>query len=163
MSNEKETYEFYEKHLSNFKTVLKDTNNSLITANQYDYNCMSYALGIFDDWLDINSFDCTCSEDEEALNDIFYDCCQELEERFAVRRLSGPAASLEINERLIAFRIGFDDFHFVRRNSDGSWTHKPGADYIREMTEEELFNDSWCEDSRYYPYISEIAFFAVKI
>ena len=37
----KQTYRFYEKHLSNFKTVMKDTNNSLIIADQFDYNCMS--------------------------------------------------------------------------------------------------------------------------
>ena len=163
MLNEKETYEFYKNHLSNFKTVLKDTNNNLVTANDCDYNCMSYALGVFDEWLEIDSFRCTFLKEEEVLNDVFCDCCNELEERFAVRRLSGPAASLEANERLIAFRIGYDDFHFVRQNSDGSWTHKPGWDYIREMSEGELFDDSWCENSRCYPYISEIAFFAVKI
>ena len=34
----KQTYRFYEKHLSNVKTVMKDTNNSLIIADQFDYN-----------------------------------------------------------------------------------------------------------------------------
>ena len=43
----KKNYRFYEKELSNFKTVMKDTNNSIVIANQYDYNCMSYALGVY--------------------------------------------------------------------------------------------------------------------
>lgn len=165
----KKTYRFYEKELSNFKTVMKDTNNSLVIANRYNYNCMSYALGVFNNWLVIDAFDISVMEDEDDchidysyMNDVFYDCCVELEERFAVRRLSGPNAVLAENERMIAFRIGADDFHFARKNSDGTWTHKPGANYIREMTEGELFSDCW-SDHKDYPYISEIAFFAVAI
>ena len=46
-------------------------------------------------------------------------------------------------ERMIAFRIGADDFHFARQNSDGTWTHKPGNSYIREMSKEELLSDAW--------------------
>ena len=164
----KKKYRFYKKELSNFKTVMRDTNNSLVVANQYNYNCMSYALGVFNEWLGIRAFNDSFSYDDddidyEYLNDVFYDCCLELEERFSVRRISGPTAKLEINERVIAFRIGADDFHFVRRNSDGTWTHKPGGNYIREMSEDELFSDAWSEASRSYPYISEIAFFAVKM
>lgn len=164
----RETYKFYKKELSNFKTVMKDTNNSLVIADQYGYNCMSYALGIFDKWLDIYAFRDSCLYDDdddvdyECLEEVFYDCCIELEKRFAVRRISGPTATLEEGERMIAFRIGADDFHFARRNSDGVWTHKPGSNYIREMSEEELLSSAWSEDFRYYPYISEIAFFAVR-
>lgn len=162
----RKNYRMYQKELSNFKTVLKDTNNSIITANQYDYNCMSYALGEFDSWLVLYAFDHSFMEDnyEEidyaCMAGVFKDCCEELEERFAVRRLTGPNDELNSNERMIAFRIGVDDFHFARRNSDGVWTHKPGSNTIREMTEDELLGEVW-GDYRTYPYISEIAFFAV--
>lgn len=163
----KKNYRFYEKELSNFKTVMKDTNNNLVTAKQYDYNCMSYALGVYNDWLSIWAFDNSYvyendEIDYDYLDDIFWDCCVELEERFAVRRLTGPKAELKENERMIAFRIGADDFHFARKNSDGTWTHKPGSNTIREMSEEELFDVAWSKH-RNFPYISEIAFFAVKI
>lgn len=163
----KKNYRFYEKELSNFKTVMKDTNNSIVIANQYSYNCMSYALGVFDSWLSIQAFDNSyVYEDDKIdydyLKEVFWDCCVELEERFAVRRLIGPKDKLKKNERMIAFRIGADDFHFARKNSDGTWTHKPGAKTIREMTEEELLGDAWSKH-RNFPYISEIAFFAVKI
>ena len=165
----RKNYKFYEKELSNFKTVLKDTNNNIVLADQYGYNCMSYAFGVFNDWLGLRSFEysfadvCEDDIDYEYMHDVFYNCCVELEERFAVRRVAGPDIKLAINERLIAFRIGANDFHFVRRNSDGVWTHKPGGMHIREMSEDELFSDAWSENSRQYPYISEIAFFAVKI
>ena len=163
----KRKYRFYEKELSNFKTVMKDTNNNLVIAKQYNYNCMSYALGVFDSWLCIYAFDNSYSYESDEidygyLDDVFWDCCVELEERFAVRRLTGPKAELKENERMIAFRIGADDFHFARRNSDGTWTHKPGSNTIREMSEEELFSSAW-SIHRNFPYISEIAFFAVKI
>lgn len=163
----KKTYRFYQKELSNFKTVMKDTNNSLVIANQFDYNCMSYAFGVFNDWLGINAFEYSFNYDEDTIDyeymqDVFDDCCCEIENRFAVRRVSGPNAKLLENERMIAFRIGADDFHFARRNSDGVWTHKPGTDTIREMSEDELFDDAW-STHRCYPYISEIAFFAVMM
>ena len=66
------------------------------------------------------------------------------------------------DERMIAFRIGANDFHFVRKNSDGTWTHKPGCDYILEMSEDELFDVAWGRH-RSCPYVSDIAFFAVMI
>lgn len=167
----RKNYRFYRKNLSNFKTVMKDTDNNLATADSWEYNCMSYALGIFDNWLGLRAFEHSIMLnddnenfiDYEYLNDVFHACCEELEEKFAVRRVSGPNARLKANERMIAFRIGADDFHFARRNSDGIWTHKPGHNYIREMSKEELFSDAWSKKERRYPYISDTAFFAVII
>ena len=162
----KKAYRFYRKELSNFQTVLKDTNNSIVTAVQYDCNCMSYALGVYDDWLALNAFEHSyCDDDQDEIDydymyDVFVECCSELEMNYNVRRISGPEATLNDNERMIAFRIGADDFHFARRNSDGIWTHKPGGNTIREMTEEELLGEEW-SDYRVFPYVSEVAFFAV--
>lgn len=162
----KKAYKFYRKELSNFQTVLKDTNNSIVTADQYNYNCMSYALGVYDNWLGLNAFEHSYCEDNcdkidyDYMYDVFVGCCLELEMEYGVRRISGPEAALNDNERMIAFRIGADDFHFARRNSDGVWTHKPGRNTIREMTEEELLGEVWSED-RFFPYVSEVAFFAV--
>ena len=161
----KKYYKFYQKELSNFPTVMKDTNNSIVTADQYGYNCMSYAFGVFDDWLGLQSFDHSADFEEEDIDyeymqEVFYNCCVELEEKFSVRRVYDPYAELAANERLIAFRIGADDFHFARRNSDGVWTHKPGGMHIREMSEDELFGECWSE-YRACPYVSEIAFFVI--
>lgn len=159
-------YKFYDNNLSNFKTVMKDTDNSLVTAYPCDYNCMSYALGVYDTWSLLNSFDSSYDSklygaiDEEHMADVFYECCIELEERFSLRRVEGPDVVLDENERMIAFRISGDDFHFARKNSDGIWTHKPGSQKIKEMSREELLGEEWCS-YRDFPYISEIAFFAI--
>lgn len=161
----KKQYKFYEKELSNFKTIMKDTDNHLVSSHCYDYNCMSYALGIYDEWLYLESFDyslCNYDVNYDRLEDIFDDCCQELVSEYNLRRLSNLEEKLELNERVIAFRIGATDFHFVRQNSDGTWTHKLGEEYIETMSKEELLSSSW-SDYREYPYISEIAFFAVKM
>lgn len=164
----KKNYRFYQKELSNFATVMKDTNNSIIIADQYRYNCMSYALGVFDKWLGLRSFEHSFADnneediDYEYMQEVFCDCCAELEEDFSVRRVAGPNIELAANERLIAFRIGADDFHFARRNSDGVWTHKPGGMRIREMSEEELLGDVW-SDYRVCPYVSEVAFFIISM
>ena len=129
---------------------------------------MSYAFDVFDNWLGLRSFEHSFVDnygydiDYEYMEDVFYNCCIELEERFVVRRVAGPHIELAANERLIAFRIGADDFHFARRNSDGVWTHKPGGMHIREMSEDELFGDMW-SDYRAYPYISEVAFFIISM
>lgn len=159
----KQKYKFYKKELSNFKFVMQDTNNKLVTANQYDYNCMSYALGVFDDWMQIDTFEISVNRGAAYMEHIFADCCKELEELYPIRRLDSYTSEIAENERMIAFRIGLDDFHFARRNSDGTWTHKPGNNYIREIAESELLSEAWSKEARIYPYISEIAFYAVRV
>jgi hypothetical protein len=127
---------------------------------------MSYALGVYDSWLDLKSFDHSycdyeCDDiDYDYMHDVFVECCLELEERYGLRRIADSEIVLNDNERMIAFRVGADDFHFARKNSDGIWTHKPGSGTIREMTKEELLGKAW-SDQRAYPYVSEVAFFAV--
>lgn len=164
----KRLYKFYDNNLSNFKTVMKDTNKNLVTAYSDDYNCMSYALGVYDTWGSLESFDQSYDTalygnvDENLMADIFDSCCIELEERFSLRRVEGPDVVLNENERMIAFRISGDDFHFARKNSDNVWTHKPGPQKIKEMSREELLGEEWCSH-RDFPYISEIAFFAIAI
>ena len=164
----RKTYKIYQAKLSNLPTVVRDTNYNLITAEHSKYNCMSYALGLFDQWCYLDAFDDAFNDagcgviDYEQLDKIFTECCIELEKKFHLRRLISSEEKLNTNERMIAFRIGADDFHFVRQNSDGTWTHKPGTMYVREMDKEELFSNAW-GTSRKYPYISEIAFFAVKM
>ena len=108
----KENYKFYKKELSNFRTVLKDTNRNLITATQFDYNCMSYALGVFNDWLTLESFersDLPYSDyyevDHDFMTEVFRECCTELVMKFAARRLTGPEATLAANERLLSVLV----------------------------------------------------------
>lgn len=147
---------------SNYKTLIKDA-PGIQKYDNWSYNCFGYALGYYD-WLDLHSFEWL--EDEECataekLLDMFEDCCDELEERYQLTRVYDANIKLPSNQHLIAFRVGYDDFHFARRNSDGTWSHKPGRSYIRPMSEEELFGAQWCPD-RYCPYVSHNAYFIVK-
>lgn len=164
----------YCRNLDNYKTVLKDTNNRAYEVLAGEYNCMGYALGIFD-WLDCDTFryileDCEMNnrsfdpadptnEEMELLNEMAADVAFEVRERFNLRVIDRPAEARS-TERVIAMRCSFGDFHFARLNSDGLWTHKPGGNDIRIMTEKELYSWGWCKH-RYDPYISDIHFFAV--
>lgn len=148
---------------SNYRTIIEDTHRSILYHDMWDYNCMGYALGVYD-WLEIDAF-MWLDEDEqdyEALQDNFEACCDELVREHQLIRIYDPShvVSLAKDSHLIAFRIGFDDFHFARLNSDGVWTHKPGGSQIRELTPEE-FNQAWCPH-RSCPYISDIAYFIVQ-
>lgn len=163
-------YKFYKNNLSNFRTVLKDTKGKVSRYSDGDYNCASYAFGIFDNWVVLNAWYCLVECDNfyeisgnelyNLLEEMFQECCAEITSRFPCRQISEPEAA-KPQERVIAFRIGFDDFHFARLNSDGIWTHKPGMGHIREISEIELYSeDGWCQNRR-YPYVSSIAFFAI--
>lgn len=159
--NLKSQYDFYSNNLSNFRTVLKDTKGKVARTEDGIYNCMSYALGVFNDWLNLDEFLYSEDFDEERLEDIAYCCAAELENNYNCRPLNSHLDHLEEGERMIAMRIGYDDFHFARLNSDGVWTHKTGCGTIKVMPEEELLGNCWCS-SRMYPYISTVYFFAIK-
>lgn len=153
---------YYRSHLSNYAIVQKDTGNILTRKPNWDYNCYGYAVGFYD-WLDLDSF-CYMGDDEDdrdALEMMAAECANEVEMALKnCRQIIGPSHA-KPNERVFALRVGYDDFHFARLNSDGIWTHKPGGNTIREMTEDELYGDEWCPQ-REYPYISTIYFFAIK-
>lgn len=156
--NLKAQFDFYSNNLSNFRTVLKDTKGKVARTEDGVYNCMSYALGVFNDWLELEYF--TWSDDKDDL-EVIATCCAEELESYGCRPLSSHLDHLEKGERMIAMRIGHGDFHFARLNSDGIWTHKTGAGTIKVMPEEELLGDCWCS-SRMDPYISTVYFFAIK-
>ena len=167
----REQHEFYKNNLSNYKTVLKDTKGNVTRHSDWDYNCASYAFGIFDNWVNLDAWRClieecddfydlSSNEQYDILEEMFQECCAEIASKFPCRQISEPEAA-KPQERVIAFRVGFDDFHFARLNSDGVWTHKPGASHIRVMSETELYSSyGWCLN-RTYPYVSSVAFFAV--
>lgn len=157
MQNER--YEYYSNNLSNFKVVLQDTAENIVYFDEDDYNCMGYALGTFE-WDEPVNFVSIYEEGYDDVEDVAYRCVEEIKCYENVRIISS-IDELEIDEYMIAFRTGCDDFHFVRQNSDGSWTHKKGSGIIEEIEEKEVFSDIWCAE-RAYPYISKIYYFAVR-
>ena len=157
--------EYYSNTLPNYETVLEDTNNAIIELPDYSYNCMGYALGTFE-WEELESFYCADYFDKDKLRKYwikrsFKACRRELIRDYKLRPISSPKRACA-NERVIAFRLGADDFHFARLNSDGTWTHKPGRNTIREMSIEELTDKKGWSLHRTNPYNSKICYFAIK-
>lgn len=63
----------------------------------------------------------------------------------------------------IAFRYGDGDFHFMKRDMEGSWTHKPGWQDIQEISEDKVFADGWSRlPWNRNPYNSRIFIFELK-
>lgn len=140
---------------------MEDTNNSIVQYDNYDYNCMGYALGTFD-WEELENF-YVIGEDKDysALNKMADDCVNELITNIGYLRLIEDPDDVREDEYAIAFKVGFDDFHFMRRNSDGTWTQKRGKEPIEEVKELDVFAIVWGKQ-RHYPYISSTHFFAVR-
>lgn len=60
-------------------------------------------------------------------------------------------------ETIVFFRIGYDDYHFVRKEKDGKYYHKMGwCPEINEMEREEVYGNDWCDER----YDSDIVMFA---
>lgn len=156
--------EYYSNNLPNYDTVLRDTNNAIIDTIDYSYNCMGYALGTFE-WDELNNFiysgDLPDKQSKHLIKQSFKACRRELIRAYKLRPISSPKRA-RANERVIAMRVGADDFHFARLNSDGTWTHKPGRSPIRVMTTEELYEKKGWSLHRKHPYDSKIAFFAIR-
>lgn len=140
----------------------KETNYNVLEAYNDDYNCMSFALNCFENWLEPSTFHCLgridSSKNFRELERLTKQCVLELQETFELRRVRG-IYDLSENEYMIAFRLSGDDFHFMRRFSDGQWYHKRGAWPIEAIDEEEVYAPLW--EHRDMPYISTIFFFAV--
>ena len=162
----KRRHRFYSNNLSNYRSVLKDTDKQILRFSRHEYNCMGYALGSYE-WEYLENFRWTSLDDEtgeldmEIMGDILHDCVYEILKRCGYVRLINSPKDIVKGERVIAFRLSETDFHWARLGSDGIWTHKPGSGVIKEMTEQELYGE-WCPD-RADPYISEIVYFAVEI
>lgn len=156
--------EHYSNTLPNYETVLEDTNNAIIELPDCSYNCMGYALGTFE-WEDLDNFmwagDLPKRVAKSIVKRSLKACRRELIRDYNLRPLSSPKRA-RANERVIAFRIGADDFHFARLNSDGTWTHKPGRSTIREMSIEELTDKKGWSLHRTNPYNSKICYFGIK-
>ena len=127
------------------------------------FNCFGFAMGI-PQWLRlysweevwINDFD-EVEDWKESLADVFYDCCEEIEERFDNVRRINKEEDAKRNEIVFFFRLAQDDYHFVMKVGN-RYFHKTGGNpTLKEMTKEQVYSDSWCGR-----YDSDIAIFARK-
>ena len=78
-----------------------------------------------------------------------------------IRRIS-EVKERKKDEYVIAFRVGYTDFHFAKRGDNGVWYHKPGSNTIRRIKKTEVFSETWYTPDGYTKYDSEIVLFAMK-
>lgn len=144
------------EYLSNYKTIKKDIKTPIENLDTLDYNCGGFALGTFD-WF--------VPYDDEDEDDCFGSWMLSLRQMvvFMLRKFSDLRRikninQLKENEYAIAFRRSEDDFHYIRRFSDGTWAHKCGVSDIKEMPEKEVFSEVW--ETRQINYDGRIVLFA---
>ena len=128
-----------------------------------DYNCGGYALGTFNWFCPYGSY----AEDtlygkrskETTLKNFTKYILLTFEERI---RIISKVEEKTNDEYVIAFRIGYEDFHFMKRGDNGIWYHKPGSNTIRRIKKTEVFSEVWYTPNGYTRYDSEIILFAMK-
>lgn len=105
-----------------------------------DYNCGGYALGTFNWFCPYGSY----AEDtllgrrskETTLKNFTKYILLTFEERI---RLISKVEEKTKDEYVIAFRIGYEDFHFMKRGDNGVWYHKPAAIQFAELKRQKYF------------------------
>ena len=138
----------------------RNTKNTHIS----EYNCGGYALGTFN-WYcpyDSNHKDRVCTSffgmmsKEETLDYMVQFMLEDFKDEL---RLINSVKELNKNEYAIAFRIGYCDFHFIKRGRNGVWYHKMGNNNIERFPKERVFADSWSGGDK---YDSRVVLFAMQ-
>lgn len=137
---------------------LPDNYNALKKRNirntdKINYNCGGYALESFSWYLPRHN----CTPVGWNYDSTVEDCVEAMLEDFTNLRVISSVDDLRGNEYAVAFRLSADDFHYVKRASNGHWYHKMGrSNYISTMKKEVVFSESWG-----YGYEGEIVLLAV--
>lgn len=127
---------------------------NLRNTDRNTYNCAGYALETFSWYLpcdEDDNFDCRDwgSFEELERNSMSIEFVNAILRDFDDVRLIPSMECLREGEYAFAFRVGVDDFHFVKQARNGSWYEKRGSNpRIHRMTEREVFHTAW-EDGRY--------------
>ena len=97
------------------------------------YNCMGYALG-FKKWLLVyNSYEETAKM---------------LEEHYPLKPVKRK--DMKLGRKYIAYRYGRQDFHFVKRDRNGNWSHKRGSHKPEAISKKEVFSNKWINGNIVY-------------
>ena len=104
-------------------------------ATKWDYNtnCLGYSLGI-KDWVHMRPY-MTVSHDAAAQHFIKQNGFKQVQKKDMV-----------LGKEYIAFRITTRDYHFIRRNATGHWSHKRGGQPVVTISQKEVFAEKWYPD-----------------
>lgn len=109
-------------------------------------NCMGYALG-YNEWLRVPNW-----KSQSALDSALY-----LAEKYNMKLVS--KSDMVLGKEYVVFRISSQDFHFMRRDKNGNWRHKPGWREVRPISEKKVFANYWQHGALWYnstPFIFEV-------
>lgn len=119
-------------------------------TSQRTYNCGGYAFNTYtwyqlmedDEYYDFGSRwlsnEEICQKTQECIDYMLND--------FEDLRVIKSLKELKKNEYAVAFRISGtqgNDFHFIKRHSNGKWSHKRGQCMIEPVLKEEVFAEDW--------------------
>lgn len=148
------------------------------------YNCGGFALGtyswylpyrldeqmdIYDRWADIQMWLDTAEDADNTADSLIaraavHTCVVSLLNLFVKRILEDfPSVrrvqnfeEIKSDERIILFRTGADDFHFIVSFDHKHWWHKYGWNCIEELCEDEVLDTEWA-NGRYFSPIAILA------
>lgn len=134
---------------------------NLRNTNRLEFNCGGYALGSFNWYFPYDENDRLYEEKDTYYYRTFYDMVEQIIADCRGRaRTIDNLKELKEGEYAVAFRVGKEDFHFMKMASNGHWFEKRGSKpKIYTVKQSEVFSDSW---KRYDTYDSQIQLFAVK-
>ena len=132
---------------------------NISTLNRYAINCASYALGI-KDWL--NFPEELVYNGEKDINKKLRDYTDVILKLPFVRQISS-VDDLNKDEYAIAFKCSFNDFHFIKRCSNGIWKEKCGScPTLFNRSRDYVFSKVWLGRDFITKYDSDTVLFAVK-
>ena len=104
-------------------------------------NCYGYAFGKNKWFLMRSSISCISRKKYQKLAD-------EFESRCGLKRVHRK--DMVLGKEYIAFRIGPNDFHFMKRGKNGHWRHKQGGCQITSISQKKVFAPQWFSESLIY-------------
>lgn len=133
-------------------------------TNRLDFNCGGYALETYNWYLPVAKQEqgekmfgwCRSMALEEVLDKTVKHMLKEFKGKLRVIK---DVAELQEGEYAIAYCVGEEDFHYIKRHDSGHWLHKTGRNpRIKRMTKKDVFSGMWCDGM----YHSEVVLFAKK-
>ena len=129
-------------------------------TDRFEYNCGGFSLETFSWYLpyDDDEYENVVDQYDGDLSLVTKHCVEHMLDEIPGLRLINTVHEAKKNEKVALFRVGFEDFHYVKYE-DGKYLHKNGSTPIRSMSEKEVYNRCWCDGE----YIGEIIIFAFSV
>jgi hypothetical protein len=97
-------------------------------------NCMSWAIQDPTDWYNLEGYLALSHEKVAEMFGKQHNC------KLVQKQ------DMKFGKEYIALRITIHDFHFMRRNATGHWTHKQGRYAVKTISQKNVFAREWVRD-----------------